>query len=104
MNEALSAGVRLRSAVSDVEVVVVRAPDGAIDLRCGGYPMRSLDAGLQPGAGPMPGFDGNVVLGKRYTDADGALEVLCTKAGEGSLSVGDELLVLKTAKPLPSSD
>lgn len=46
--------------------------------------------------------DGNAV-GKRYTDGDG-LEVLVTKAGSGSLSVGAVLLRLKSAQPLPASD
>ena len=50
-----------------------------------------------------PAHAGGTLLGKRYTD-DGALEVLCTKAGEGSLSIGDTPLVLKEAKPLPASD
>jgi hypothetical protein len=59
-----------------------------------------------PPAGPAaePGFDGGTALGKRYTDEEGALEVLCTKAGSSSLSVGDKLLQVKEAKPLPSSD
>jgi hypothetical protein len=30
--------------------------------------------------------------------------VLCTKPGEGALAVGGHELVLKSAKPLPSSD
>jgi hypothetical protein len=44
------------------------------------------------------------VLGKRYVDDEGSLEVLCTKAGAGSLSVDSRPLTLKDAKPLPSSD
>ncbi|MDQ1449658.1 MAG: hypothetical protein QOC79_2629, partial [Actinomycetota bacterium] len=44
------------------------------------------------------------VLGKRYTDERQSLELLCTKAGRGSLSVGAEPLVLSGAKPLPASD
>ena len=47
---------------------------------------------------------GGTALGKRYVDASESLEVLCTKAGEGSLSLGDEPMVLKEAKPLPASD
>ena len=31
-------------------------------------------------------------------------EILGTKPGAGSLSIGDEVLVLKEAKPLPASD
>jgi hypothetical protein len=44
------------------------------------------------------------LLGKRYADEAIGLEVLCTKAGQGSLSVGDTALAVKEAKPLPSSD
>ena len=42
-------------------------------------------------------------MGKRYVDEGGA-EVLVTKAGAGSLSVGTTALELKEAKPLPASD
>jgi hypothetical protein len=34
----------------------------------------------------------------------GDLEVLCTKPGDGALSLVDAPLQLKEAKPLPSSD
>jgi len=36
--------------------------------------------------------------------AEETIEVLVTKAGPGSLSLGDTVLVVKGAKPLPSSD
>ena len=36
--------------------------------------------------------------------SDGTIEVLCTKPGDGSLSAGGDVLQLKEAKPLPSSD
>ena len=42
-------------------------------------------------------------MGKRYVD-DGGAEVLVTKAGAGTLSVGSTPLSLKEAKPLPASD
>ena len=42
-------------------------------------------------------------MGKRYVDEGGA-EVLVTKAGAGTLSVGTTPLSLKEAKPLPASD
>jgi hypothetical protein len=45
---------------------------------------------------------GNAV-GKRYIDGHGG-EVLVTKAGIGTLSIGDTPLTLKEAKPLPASD
>jgi hypothetical protein len=50
------------------------------------------------------GFGGGTQLGKRYGGEDVALELLCTKAGEGALSIGDLLLPVKGSKPLPSSD
>ena len=46
---------------------------------------------------------GGSLIGKRYTDG-GELELLCSKAGDGSLAVGDADLEIKGAKPLPSSD
>jgi hypothetical protein len=48
-------------------------------------------------------FADGSAMGKRYVDEGGA-EVLVTKAGAGSLSVGATTLVLKEAKPLPASD
>ncbi len=42
-------------------------------------------------------------MGKRYVDENGA-EVLVTKAGKGTLSVGSTPLTIKEAKPLPASD
>ena len=42
-------------------------------------------------------------MGKRYVDEAGA-ELLVTKAGAGSLSIGTTPLEQKTAKPLPASD
>lgn len=99
----LKPGIRLRSAVSEVELVVIKAPGGDVDLRCGGAAMIEAQAG--PSAnGAGSDLEGSVALGKRYVDAGDTLEVLCTKPGAGSLSVGDLPLELKSAKPLPSSD
>jgi hypothetical protein len=52
----------------------------------------------------MTGTGDPTLTGKRYADEDLGLELLCTKAGEGWLSVGDRPLLVKGAKPLPSSD
>lgn len=100
----LRPGSRLRSVVDATEVVVVKAPAGPVDLRCGGHPMVPLGSDGGAGAPPSPDHAGSTLLGKRYVDADQALEVLCTKPGDGSLSVGDEPLQIKEAKPLPASD
>jgi len=51
-----------------------------------------------------PAFAGGTLLGKRYVDKDGAIELLCVKAGQGSLAIDGVALQTKDAKPLPSSD
>jgi hypothetical protein len=96
-------GTRLQSQVCDTQVIVVRSADSLDDLRAGGVPMVPLDATKSSDAKLDPAFaDGNV-MGKRYVDENGA-EVLVTKAGSGTLSVGTTPLNLKEAKPLPASD
>ncbi|MGY0499490.1 hypothetical protein ACWZHB_13490 [Nocardia sp. FBN12] len=95
-------GARLRSQVCDTEVIVVKAGSSLDDLRAGGVPMVPLDGARAGGAPDAKFADGNV-LGKRYVDASGA-EILVTKAGAGTLSVGAEPLALKGAAPLPASD
>lgn len=99
----LTVGSRWRSAVDDTEVVVVKPPTSAVDLECGGQPM--VPAGTpSPGLPAADDLRDGTQLGKRYVDDDAGIEVLCTKAGEGSLAVSGRPLVLKEAKPLPSSD
>ena len=97
-------GTRLRSAVCTTEVMVVAAQKGpAVELCCGGRPM--LDVGVATAAAtPAPAFSSGTQLGKRYVNDAGTLEVLCTKAGAGSLSADGVALKVKGAKPLPSSD
>jgi len=51
-----------------------------------------------------PSLAGGTQLGKRYADDSSGIEVLCTKAGEGTLTLDGERLEIKGAKPLPSSD
>ena len=98
----LKAGTRIRSSVCATELMVIQCPDGDLDLRCGGAPVVAL--GEEPSGDVDPGFKDGTQIGKRYVDEAGTLELLCTKPGEGSLSVGDTPLALKEAKPLPSSD
>lgn len=96
-------GTRLQSQVCETQVIVVRSADSLDDLRVGGAPVipvgnevdstLSLDDSLA---------DGNL-MGKRYVD-DGGAEVLVTKAGKGTISIGSTPLALKEAKPLPASD
>ena len=100
----LKAGTRLRSATDACEVVVVRAPADPVDLRCGGHPFVAIDAEAASALGTEAGFDQGTQLGKRYADDELGLELLCTKAGTGSISVGETVLAIKGAKPLPASD
>ncbi|MGB8363885.1 MAG: hypothetical protein ACLQUZ_00655 [Rhizomicrobium sp.] len=94
-------GSRLKSAVCDTEVMVIRG-GGDIVVECGGSPMAderpaergALDAGFAQGT----------QMGKRYVDAAGTVELLCVKPGKGSLAIAGIALQPKDAKPLPSSD
>ena len=100
----LRPGLRLESATCDTQVVVVKVPKVATDLdvRCGGAPMRELGAG---GDRAAPAGEGEAtLLGKRYADDDLGVELLCTRGGDGALAIGDNPLLVKGAKPLPSSD
>lgn len=97
-------GSRFRSAVCEAEVVVVKAPAGDVDLRLGGHPVAPVGDAPGDALEVVPGFDGGCLMGKRYADESGSLELLCTKPGTGALSVADDLLEVKGAKPLPSSD
>ena len=97
-------GLRLASTVCGTEIIVVKAPAGSVDLRCGGQSMVAKGDALRRRGAIDPAHGEGTQIGKRYADEDVGIEVLCTKAGEGSLSIGDERLHLKDAKPLPSSD
>jgi hypothetical protein len=96
-------GVRLHSAVCATEVVVIAAPEGDVVLGCGGAPLLAEGEEAPAGATLEAGGEG-AQLGKRYTDESGTLELLCVKPGEGVLAADGVALVLKGAKPLPSSD
>ena len=100
----LKAGARLKSAVCATEVIVIAAPAGGADVQCGGAAMLGAGEAAAAGVELDPGASAGTTLGKRYVSASGDLELLCTKPGKGSLAVGGAPLVLKEAKPLPSSD
>ncbi|MGI8491826.1 MAG: hypothetical protein ACR2KC_02405 [Acidimicrobiales bacterium] len=100
----VKAGSRWRSAVCDTEVIVVRAPGSGVTLGCGGAEMVPLGTEAPPRAVLDPERSGGTQLGKRYADEEVGVELLCTKAGAGTLSVDGRELSLKQAKPLPSSD
>lgn len=99
----IKTGTRLKSQVCDTEIIVVKTGDGLDDLRAGGVPMRELGADAASDAVLDPKFSDGNVMGKRYVDESGA-EVLVTKPGAGTLSIGETPLSIKEAKPLPASD
>ena len=96
-------GTRLQSQVCDTQVIVVRTADSLDDLRAGGAPMVPLGERCLGRTILDPAFSDGNLMGKRYVDETGA-EVLVTKAGAGTLSVGTTALTVKEAKPLPASD
>jgi hypothetical protein len=100
----MKVGARYRSQVCETELIVVRALPGDVDLTIGGHPAIDLKAAPAPGLTLESGADTGSVLGKRYTDASGKLEVLVTKGGAGGLALAGEPLPQKDAKPLPASD
>ena len=101
----LKPGTRLRSQVDTTELIVVRPPANEVEVTCGGHPMIDVHAEPQAGLSPIGGSAGGTQLGKRYTTGgDPAIELLVTKPGAHGVTVDGEPLVLKEAKPLPSSD
>ncbi|HEX9039945.1 MAG TPA: hypothetical protein VF838_02845 [Trebonia sp.] len=102
------AGQQLVSAVDTTAVIVIRAPEVECTLTCGGVAMTAPDqAGPvqpAPAAEPDPSLMGGTQIGKRYVDEAGTIQVLCTKAGHGTLALDGKPLVIQAAKPLPASD
>lgn len=99
----LKAGARLKSTVCDTQVMVIAAPQGELALTCGGAPLADVAAQITKGT-LNPDHKNGTQIGKRYVNADGKLELLCTKPGQGSLALDGAALKLKEAKALPSSD
>ena len=98
----LKPGARFQSTVCTTEVIVVKG-EGEIDLTCGGAAM--VPAGsAEVGGAPADDASDGTLLGTRYSDEADSVEILCTKAGDGSLAVGDAPLAVAQAKTLPASD
>jgi len=94
-------GLRLKSAVCSTEIMVLRSPAAEAVLCCGGAEMI---AAADAGARLDPAHAQGSLIGKRYVDEADALEILCTRGGEGSLTFNGIPLSVKQAKALPSSD
>ncbi len=104
MAVALKAGAKLKSAVCDTQLMVVKAPAGEYDIRCGGVEMLAGTATAPEGAQLDPAYAAGTLIGKRYVDPEEKVELLCTKAGQGSLALNGVAMDIKQAKQLPSSD
>ena len=99
----LKTGQSLTSATDSTTVIVISAVADEVSLTCGGVEM------VEPGTAAdkksaVAGSAGETLLGKRYVDEAGLIEVLCTKAGETVLALDGTALTIKAAKALPSSD
>lgn len=95
-------GTRLESQVCETQVIVVKSSEALDDLRCGGVAMVPIGTAAER-AEPDPDFAAGALMGKRYVHDSGA-ELLVTRSGAGSLSVGEVVLGYKQAAQLPSSD
>ena len=93
-------GTKLKSAVCNTEVMVIRGSDMIVE--CGGAPMGEERPAEE--AAVNPAFAEGTQIGKRYVDQNGAVELLCLKPGKVSLSIQGVVLKTKDAKALPSSD
>lgn len=96
-------GQQLVSAVDSTAVIVIKAPAEERALTCGGVemvPVGEVVKAMEPDRSLM----GGTQIGKRYVDAADTVQVLCTKAGDGTLALDGEPLVIQAAKPLPASD
>jgi hypothetical protein len=101
----LRVGQTLSSPVDTTTVIVVRAPSADIELTCAGVPMlNGKSGGTEPEGTADLAQMGGSQLGKRYADDDLGLELLCTKAGAGTLAANGKAVPLRDAKPLPTSD
>ena len=99
---SIATGSRLKSTVCSTEIMVVKAPAGDIDLTCGGAAMGPV--GSTASGAPHADHATGCAIGKRYVSASGELELLCVKAGPGSLALAGAPLTVKGAKKLPPSD
>jgi hypothetical protein len=104
MSMTLRPGTRIFSAVCSTEMIAISAPATDVALTIGGVPGALSASEGDASAAVVEGHGGGALMGKRYVDAAGTIELLCTKAGDGVPAIDGELLQLKEAKPLPASD
>jgi len=84
-------------------VLKLALPTEDAALTCSGAELVDVTAPRAERGHPDAEGEG-ALLGKRYTDDEVGIELLCTKAGPGTLAVDGRPVTIKGAKPLPSSD
>lgn len=104
MSVQYKVGTKLKSAVCDAQIILLRVPARPIDLRIGGAAPLTDGASRPEGAALDPAWAGGCLTGKRYCDEAETIELLCTKGGQGGISMDGTALGIKQAKQLPSSD
>jgi hypothetical protein len=98
----LKSGAKLKSVVCDTQVMIIKGLPGEHDLCCGGP---SMVGGTEEGSGTLdPDKAEGTGTGRRYVNSDETLELLCVKAGKGTLYLDGVKMEPKQAKALPSSD
>ncbi|MGZ0220653.1 MAG: hypothetical protein ACKVIY_16760 [Acidimicrobiales bacterium] len=98
----LKPGARFQSTVCTTQVIVVKGA-GDVALTCGGAAMVAAGTGEVSGTPAADSAEGTL-LGKRYGNEAGTIELLATKAGAGSMAADGNALALAQAKTLPASD
>lgn len=102
----MKTGQQLKSVVCSTKVIVLRKPnDEAAVLSCGGSPM--IDAASDAPYKHHPAENvvlGGTVMGKRYSEPESGIQVLCVAPGDGELAINGHPLEIEAAKQLPSSD
>lgn len=101
MAQIYKPGTKLTSTVCKTQIMALRIPTTELEITCGGAPMQ---VGEPSELGTISGENTGSLVGKRYVDEGESMEFLCTRGGDGSVSVNGVALVVKQAKQLPSSD
>lgn len=100
----LKVGQSLVSAIDATTVIVIRAPETEVSVTCGGPEMRDGKGDASQNGIADPAQQDGTLIGKRYAAEEVGVELLCTKAGTGTLALNGVPLPVRAPKPLPSSD
>ncbi|MDX2676691.1 hypothetical protein [Streptomyces soliscabiei] len=96
----ITPGLKLKSAASTAEFIVIRAPGRDVQLTCAGAALGPH----VPDSTDAPSGADELLIGKRYRDEESTVELLCTRSGPGPLLLDGRPLAAAAAKALPSSD